>query len=62
MQFIFVRSLETVGKELKLKFLLSDIVPVAQPAAEEDTLEEAQSAIEMQNYLVKVFLIYFVYK
>lgn len=50
MQFIFVNRLETVEKELKLKYLLSDIVLVIQKsAAEEDTLEEAQSATELQS-------------
>lgn len=50
MHFIFVRSLEIVERELKLKYLLSDIAPVVQSAAEEDSPQEAQSAIEMQNY------------
>lgn len=51
------------NKDLKLKYLLSDIVLTIQTKSteEEASLEESQSAVQLRNDQVKVFLLYLVY-
>lgn len=57
------RAWKLWNKDLKLKYLLSDIVLTIQTksTAEEASLEESQSAVQLWNDQVKVFLLYLVH-